>query len=96
METDATTSPSPVPEPNPSVGLRNRDRRRVIFVPGGPLLVEGPVEVVTRDGQVVVSDRFMVALCICQRSRRHPFCDTSHRRRVRPDADNQPPGSESG
>ncbi|WP_345621240.1 CDGSH iron-sulfur domain-containing protein [Streptomyces ziwulingensis] len=96
METDATTSPSPVPEPDASAGSRDRDRRRVTLVPGGPLLVEGPVEVVTGDGQVVLSDRFVVALCVCQRSRRHPFCDTSHRRSVRQDADNQTPGSGPG
>jgi len=35
------------------------------------------------DGTVVDSDRFVVAICACRRSRRYPFCDTSHRRRVR-------------
>ncbi|MEV7780154.1 CDGSH iron-sulfur domain-containing protein [Kitasatospora sp. NPDC088351] len=53
-------------------------------VPGGPLLVEGPVEVVLPDGTVHVSDHPVVALCACRRSRRYPFCDTSHRRRARP------------
>ena len=60
-----------------------RDLRRVRIVPGGPLLVEGPVELVLPDGQTVTSDRFVVAICACRRSRRYPFCDTSHRRRVR-------------
>ncbi|WP_408962639.1 CDGSH iron-sulfur domain-containing protein [Nonomuraea angiospora] len=46
------------------------------------MLVEGPVEVLLEDGSVVTSDRFMVALCVCRRSRRFPFCDTSHRRRT--------------
>ncbi|WP_243723414.1 CDGSH iron-sulfur domain-containing protein [Actinomadura sp. 7K507] len=55
------------------------------MVPGGPVLVEGPVEVVLEDGRTVVSDRFLVALCACRRSRAYPFCDTSHRRRTRPD-----------
>ncbi|WP_433338918.1 CDGSH iron-sulfur domain-containing protein [Spirillospora sp. CA-294931] len=50
----------------------------------GPLLVEGPVEIVMPDGTRVVSDRFLVALCVCRRSRRQPFCDTSHRRKARP------------
>ncbi|MEV5831713.1 CDGSH iron-sulfur domain-containing protein [Spirillospora sp. NPDC052242] len=54
------------------------------LVPGGPVLVEGPVEVEMEDGRVVVSDRFTVALCACRRSRAYPFCDTSHRRRARP------------
>lgn len=49
------------------------------MVPAGPLLVEGPVEIVLADGSTVVSDRFMVAICVCRRSRRYPLCDTSHR-----------------
>ncbi len=52
-------------------------------VPGGPVLVEGPVELVTPDGETVTSDRFLVAVCACRRSKRFPFCDTSHRRKVR-------------
>ncbi|WP_433471758.1 CDGSH iron-sulfur domain-containing protein [Spirillospora sp. CA-142024] len=63
-----------------------RDRRRVRMVPGGPVLVEGPVEVVLEDGATVVSDRWLVALCACRRSRSYPFCDTSHRRRRDPPA----------
>jgi CDGSH-type Zn-finger protein len=59
--------------------------RRVVVVPGGPLLVDGPVELVLDDGTTVVSDRFVVAVCACRRSKRFPFCDTSHRRRVRSD-----------
>lgn len=53
----------------------------------GPLLVEGPVEVELEDGTIVSSDRFRVALCTCRRSRRYPWCDTSHRARVRTDRD---------
>ncbi|GHF86703.1 CDGSH iron-sulfur domain-containing protein [Streptomyces thermodiastaticus] len=53
----------------------------------GPLLVDGPVEVELEDGTTVRSDRFRVALCTCRRSRRYPWCDTSHRERVR----NPPP-----
>lgn len=60
------------------------DATRVTFVQGGPMLVEGPVEVTLDDGGTVRSDRFLVALCTCRRSRTFPFCDTSHRRRVRP------------
>ncbi|MFD1933238.1 MULTISPECIES: CDGSH iron-sulfur domain-containing protein [Nonomuraea] len=53
------------------------------MIPGGPILVQGPVEVTMEDGSVIRSDRFLVALCACRRSRHYPFCDTSHRRRVR-------------
>jgi CDGSH-type Zn-finger protein len=76
---------------NSATGLLRRDRRRVTVVAGGPVLVEGPVELRTDDGQVVTSDRFVVAVCTCRRSRRYPFCDASHRRRVRQDpADDEP------
>ncbi len=47
------------------------------------MLVEGPVEVTCPDGSVAVSDRFVVAVCTCRRSRMYPWCDTSHRRRVK-------------
>nr|WP_221219250.1 CDGSH iron-sulfur domain-containing protein [Prauserella isguenensis] len=47
------------------------------------MLVEGPVRMTLEDGTVVDSDRFVVAICACRRSRTYPFCDTSHRRRVR-------------
>ncbi|WP_129305194.1 CDGSH iron-sulfur domain-containing protein [Streptomyces sp. L2] len=56
--------------------------RRITARRRGPLLVEGPVEVELEDGTVVSSDRFRVALCTCRRSRRYPWCDTSHRRRT--------------
>lgn len=47
----------------------------------GPMLIEGPVEITLPDGSVVRSDRFTVAVCLCGRSARYPWCDTSHRRR---------------
>ena len=62
----------------------SRDARRVRIVPGGPILVEGPVDMTTPDGHRVCSDRFMVAVCACRRSKNYPLCDTSHRRKVRP------------
>lgn len=61
--------------------------REVIVTAEGPVLVTGPVEVVLPDGRRVRSDRPVTALCVCRRSRRAPFCDTSHRRKVR-DAEN--------
>ncbi|MET7902983.1 CDGSH iron-sulfur domain-containing protein [Streptomyces sp. NPDC005355] len=61
----------------------NRGDRPVRVTTGtdGPMLIEGPVEVALPDGGVVRSDRFTVALCLCGRSARYPWCDTSHRRR---------------
>ncbi|KPC83998.1 MULTISPECIES: CDGSH iron-sulfur domain-containing protein [Streptomyces] len=57
---------------------------RITLGDDGPLLVEGPVEITGPDGSVAVSDRFVVAVCMCRRSRMYPWCDTSHRRRARP------------
>jgi CDGSH-type Zn-finger protein len=61
--------------------------RRARLVPDGPLMVEGPVELVTADGRVLRCDRFQVAICLCRRSHRYPLCDTSHRQRVRANPD---------
>lgn len=57
--------------------------RLVRVVPGGPMMVQGPVRIEMPDGAVVESDRFMVAICMCKRSKTYPLCDTSHRRRRR-------------
>ncbi|EID53083.1 CDGSH iron-sulfur domain-containing protein [Saccharomonospora xinjiangensis] len=62
---------------------RDSQPRRVTVVPGGPVLIEGPVELCLDDGTTVVSDRFQVAVCACRRSRTYPFCDASHRRKRR-------------
>lgn len=53
---------------------------RVQVVAGGPVLVSGPVRIEMPGGEVVESDRFMVAICTCRRSGIYPLCDTSHRR----------------
>ena len=53
----------------------------VRFDPGGPVLVDGPVDLVLPDGTPVCSERPVVAICACRRSKRYPFCDTSHRDR---------------
>lgn len=58
-------------------------RTRVTMTEGGPFLVEGPVELELPDGTTVSSERPVVALCACRRTKRYPFCDTSHRRKLR-------------
>jgi CDGSH-type Zn-finger protein len=60
---------------------RGERPRRVRVQRDGPLIVEGPVEVVGENGEVTVSHRFGVAVCTCRRSRLYPWCDTSHRAR---------------
>ncbi|MFE3182916.1 CDGSH iron-sulfur domain-containing protein [Streptomyces violascens] len=72
---------TPEQQPGP-VGRARRDT----VDPEGPALVEGPVEVTAADGSVARSDRFVVAVCACRRTRTPPWCDTSHHRRAR-DAD---------
>lgn len=66
--------------------MKNDDVRIVRIVPSGPVLVEGPVRIELPDGSTVESDRFMVAICTCRRSKSYPLCDTSHRRVRRVDA----------
>lgn len=63
--------------------MTGRDIRTVRITAAGPLLVEGPVRIELPTGDVVESDRFMVAICACRRSRDYPLCDTSHRCRAR-------------
>ncbi|MEU7699250.1 MULTISPECIES: CDGSH iron-sulfur domain-containing protein [unclassified Streptomyces] len=72
-----------MPTPDTSQEPDRTPARRVSVDPQGPVLVEGPVEIVLDDGTVARSDRFTVAVCTCRRSRTYPWCDTSHRRRER-------------
>lgn len=60
--------------------MTSAEVRTVRITGPGPMLVEGPVRIEMPDGTVVESDRFMVAICTCKRSRDFPLCDTSHRR----------------
>lgn len=72
------------PPADPGPGGGPTALARVVVEPGGPVLVEGPVEVLLPDGTRVCSDRPVVAICACRRSKHYPFCDTSHRERARP------------
>jgi len=51
----------------------------ITVCPDGPLLVRGPVELLSADGEPVEHHRRVVALCRCGRSRLKPLCDGSHR-----------------
>jgi CDGSH-type Zn-finger protein len=66
-----------------SDGISDKNPRIVRVVPSGPVLVQGPVRIELPDGSTVESDRFMVAICACRRSKAYPLCDTSHRCRKR-------------
>ncbi|MFE3055811.1 CDGSH iron-sulfur domain-containing protein [Nocardia sp. NPDC059239] len=56
-------------------------RRTITYTADGPMLIEGPVQLVTEQGRTIVCHRCVVALCLCRRSAIYPLCDTSHRRR---------------
>jgi CDGSH-type Zn-finger protein len=78
----AVSSSDPVAG-SPGTAPAGTPRRRVRVVPDGPILIEGPVELTLPDGGTLCSDRFVVAVCQCRRSKLYPLCDASHRRRVR-------------
>jgi CDGSH-type Zn-finger protein len=71
--------------------MRDNEARVVRVVPSGPVMVQGPVRIEMPDGRVVESDRFMVAVCTCRRSKAYPLCDTSHRCRQRPERSGKRP-----
>ena len=53
------------------------DTNRISVSPHGPLLVHGDAEVLTEDGETLLSDTRM-ALCRCGLSANKPLCDGSH------------------
>jgi CDGSH-type Zn-finger protein len=73
--------------------MTDKDIQVIRVVPDGPILVRGPVRIELPDNAVVESDRFVVAICACRRSKNYPLCDTSHRRRKRQDP-SQPESSQ--
>jgi CDGSH-type Zn-finger protein len=51
----------------------------IMTCPDGPLVVRGPVRLVTPSGEPVPRRRATVALCRCGVSTIKPFCDGSHK-----------------
>ena len=49
--------------------------------PNGPLVIEGPFELVDSRGQsfLIPADKPAIALCRCGHSARRPFCDGAHK-----------------
>lgn len=72
-----------------SVADLGRDRCgdgcQVQVCPGGPALVRGADEVIDGSGNAHRTTRPLVAVCLCARSRRAPWCDGTHKV-VTPDA----------
>ncbi|GLY75281.1 CDGSH iron-sulfur domain-containing protein [Actinoallomurus iriomotensis] len=54
-------------------------RTTVVPYENGPLIVRGPVELLTQDGRPIDPGRKTIALCRCGRSATKPFCDGSHK-----------------
>jgi CDGSH-type Zn-finger protein len=54
---------------------------RIRMRPNGPLVVEGPFELIDSRGQAfaIPADKPAVALCRCGHSSKRPFCDGSHK-----------------
>jgi 3-phenylpropionate/trans-cinnamate dioxygenase ferredoxin subunit len=50
---------------------------RIELLPEGPLLVEGEIELIGLDGNVVPTKK-KVFLCRCGASTHKPFCDGTH------------------
>lgn len=81
-----SSGPSECREVSAGAAVRPRtEPTRIVFTEDGPALVDGPVDLVTADDEVIHADRFLVAICLCKRSRTYPLCDTSHRRHRRGD-----------
>lgn len=55
------------------------DDATVQLCPGGPMLVRGAAAVQDQDGRTWPAERAVVAVCRCTRSRRKPWCDSSHK-----------------
>ena len=45
----------------------------------GPLLVRGPFVLRDQSGKEIETGREVVALCRCGKTRRPPFCDSTHK-----------------
>ena len=71
------------PAAHETLPRREGSARQVKVDRGGPILVEGPIEVRIGDGPPELIDRFLVALCACGNSGRYPLCDGTHRRHRR-------------
>ncbi len=60
-------------------GMINNGSTMITVCPDGPLLVRGEFALQTADGQLLPTERSVLALCRCGRSRLKPLCDGSHK-----------------
>ncbi len=79
-ESPEPTRQKPTPQvPAPDTPLRPGQQVSVTVCPDGPLLIRGPAQLRSADGEVIEHRRGVLALCRCGRSRLKPLCDGSHR-----------------
>jgi CDGSH-type Zn-finger protein len=64
--------------PVPAERSPSGDHIEIVAHAEGPYLVRGPFVLVAEDG-TTLTDRRVVALCGCGRSRSAPLCDGSHK-----------------
>ena len=55
----------------------------ITVCPDGPLLVRGPVTLIGADGSTIKTERPTIALCRCKGTSIPPFCDGTHKKKVR-------------
>jgi CDGSH-type Zn-finger protein len=60
-------------------GRAERDEVTITPYRNGPLIVRGPVRLLTPDGQEIPRSPATIALCRCGKSRARPFCDGTHK-----------------
>lgn len=68
----------PIPPSDRNVSPRSKNSARIVVYEEGPYLVRGGFDLVGPEGQAL-SDRPIVALCGCGRSKTAPLCDGSHK-----------------
>lgn len=59
--------------------MKPKDSVTIIPYRDGPLLVRGAVTLLDAEGRPISSQRRVIALCRCGKSRSRPFCDGTHK-----------------
>lgn len=73
FEDDAVVGPTKTKE-----AAEGAERVQVKLLANGPLMLDGPVEIVNGEGEVCVSTG-RAAICRCGASENRPFCDGKHK-----------------
>jgi hypothetical protein len=63
---------------NPTITMENKNEVTITVLDNGPLLMNGTVKVVLKDGSTIIKEG-NTALCRCGQSKNKPYCDGAHR-----------------